>query len=97
MNAYADYLSQDFVDAKFTFEGGVLSGLEENRPRWKRGIDAVDSALGEMLGKLYVERYFQEEAKARMDELIENLRGAFNEGIDDLDWMTAQTKLEAAG
>tara|TARA_R110002110_G_scaffold414951_1_gene646748 strand:- start:37462 stop:39531 length:2070 start_codon:yes stop_codon:yes gene_type:complete len=95
VNAYADYLSQDFVDAKFTFEGGVLSGLEENRPRWKRGIDAVDSALGEMLGKLYVERYFQEEAKARMDELIENLRGAFNEGIDDLDWMTAQTKLEA--
>lgn len=95
LDAYADYLSQDFIDAKFAFEGSVLSGLEENRPRWKRGVDIVDSALGEMVGKLYVERYFQEAAKLRMDELITNLREAFHQGIDELDWMTDATKVEA--
>ncbi len=95
INAYASFLSQDFVDAKFAFEGGVLSGLEENRPRWKRGVDAVDSALGEIVGKLYVDRHFQEESKQRMDELIENLRDAFRLGIDELEWMTAATRAEA--
>ncbi len=95
VDAYADFLSQDFIDAKFAFEGGVLSGLEENRPRWKRGVDIVDSALGEMVGRLYVERYFQEDAKQRMDELISNLREAFHLGIDELDWMTDATKVEA--
>lgn len=95
VNAYASFLSQEFVDAEFEFEGGVLSGLEENRPRWKRGVDAVDGALGEMVGKLYVDRYFQDAAKQRMDELIENLRGAFRVGIDELEWMTDATKVEA--
>ncbi len=95
LNAYASFLSQDFVDAEFEFEGGVLSGLEANRPRWKRGVDAVDGALGEMVGKLYVERYFQDAAKQRMDELIENLRTAFRLGIDELEWMTDATKAEA--
>jgi len=95
VNAFASYLSQDFIDAKFAFEGGVLSGLEENRPRWKRGVDAVDSALSEIVGKLYVERYFKEEAKERMDVLIENLRDGFRVGIDKLEWMTETTKAEA--
>jgi len=95
VNAFASYLSQDFIDAKFVFEGGVLSGLEENRPRWKRGVDAVDSALSEIVGKLYVERYFKEEAKERMDVLIENLRDGFRVGIDELEWMTETTKAEA--
>lgn len=95
VNAFASYLSQDFIDAKFAFEGGVLSGLEENRPRWKRGVDAVDSALSEIVGKLYVERYFKEEAKERMDVLIENLRDGFRVGIDELEWMTETTKAEA--
>jgi len=95
VNAFASYLSQDFIDAKFAFEGGVLSGLEENRPRWKRGVDAVDSALSEIVGKLYVERYFKEEAKERIDVLIENLRDGFRVGIDELEWMTETTKAEA--
>jgi putative endopeptidase len=95
VNAFAEYLSQDFVDAKFAFEGGVINGLEENRPRWKRGVDTVDAALGEMVGKLYVERYFQEAAKQRMDGLINNLRLAFQQGIDELDWMTDVTKQHA--
>ena len=95
IHAYTAFLSQDFVDAAFAFEGGVLNGLEENRPRWKRGVDAVDSALGEIVGKLYVERYFQEEAKVRMDVLIENLRNGFRVGIEELEWMTDTTKSEA--
>lgn len=95
VDAYAPYLSPAFVDAQFDFEGRVLNGLTELEPRWKRGVNTVDSALGEVVGKLYVEHYFQEEAKARMDELIENLRGAFRSGIDDLEWMTPQTKVAA--
>src|SRR5690606_17821636 len=77
VDAYAAYLSQPFVDAQFNFEGRVLGGLETLEPRWKRGVGAVDSALGEVVGKLYVERHFREESKARMDQLIENLRDAF--------------------
>lgn len=95
VDAYAPYLSPEFVDAQFDFEGRVLNGLIELEPRWKRGVNSVDSALGEVVGKLYVENYFQEEAKARMDELIENLRGAFRSGIDELEWMTAETRVAA--
>ncbi len=95
LNAYASFLSNDFVMAKFDFEGGVLSGLEEIRPRWKRGVEVVDRGLGEVVGKLYVENHFQEEAKLRMDNLIENLREAFQIGIEELEWMTEPTKQEA--
>jgi predicted metalloendopeptidase len=95
VDALAGYLSEDFVQAQFAFEGQTLGGLEEMRPRWKRGVDTVDGALGEVVGRLYVERHFQEEAKVRMDELVENLRGAFRTGIDELPWMTAVTKQQA--
>ena len=95
VDAFAPYLSEDFVQAQFDFEGRVLGGQEAIEPRWKRGVGAVDGALGEVVGKLYVEKYFQETAKARMDELVENLRGAFQSGIDELAWMTPATKVEA--
>jgi len=95
VDSLAAYLSQDFVDAQFAFEGKALGGLEENRPRWKRGVDAVDAALGEVVGKLYVERHFQDAAKVRMDQLVENLREAFRAGIDELPWMTPATKEQA--
>ena len=95
VDAFAAYLSDDFVQAQFDFEGKALNGQEEMRPRWKRGVSVVDGALGEVVGKLYVEQYFQEEAKARMDQLVENLRQAFAVGIDELEWMTAATKEEA--
>ena len=95
VDAYASYLSEDFVQAHFDFHGQVLSGLEEMRPRWKRGVEAVDGALGEVLGRLYVERHFQEESKQRMDELVDNLLAAFEQGIEELEWMTEETKAEA--
>lgn len=95
VDSLAGYLSEDFVQAKFEFDGRALSGLEEIRPRWKRGVDTVDSALGEVVGRLYVESHFQDEAKARMDELVENLREAFRVGINELEWMTDATKAQA--
>jgi predicted metalloendopeptidase len=72
-----------------------LSGLQEQRPRWKRGVSEVEGALGEAVGKLYVERHFKPEAKARMDALVKNLLAAFRAGIDDLEWMSPATKAEA--
>jgi putative endopeptidase len=95
VDAFAAYLSADFVQAQFDFEGRVLSGQQELEPRWKRGVAAVDRALGEVVGRLYVERHFQDDAKQRMDQLIENLRAAFRVGIDELEWMTPATKARA--
>ncbi|MEZ5293211.1 MAG: M13 family metallopeptidase [Vicinamibacterales bacterium] len=92
---YADELPAAFGEAQFEFRGKVLQGLEEMRARDKRGIDEVEGALGEPLGKLYVERYFKPEAKARMDALVKNLLAAFGKGIDELEWMGPETKAEA--
>lgn len=95
VDAFAFYMSDAFVQAQFDFEGRVLGGQTEMEPRWKRGVGAVDSALGEVVGKLYVQNYFQEASKQRMDQLIENLRAAFKTGIDELEWMTPATKVQA--
>lgn len=95
VDAFAGYLSDAFVQAQFDFEGRVLGGQSELEPRWKRGVGAIDSALGEVVGKLYVEQHFQEASKQRMDQLIENLRAAFKSGIDELEWMTPATKTAA--
>ncbi|MEY4640255.1 MAG: Neutral endopeptidase [Pseudomonadota bacterium] len=95
VDAYAAYLSPAFVQAQFDFEGRVLNGQQEMEPRWKRGVGVVDAALGEVVGRLYVEQHFRDEAKQRMDRMIENLREAFRTGIDSLEWMTPETKLQA--
>ena len=76
-------------------EAGKSGGTPEQRPRWKRAVQAIDGNLGEMLGKLYVERHFPALAKARMDQLVANLRLAYKDGIDLLDWMSPETKAEA--
>lgn len=95
LDAYADELSRPFVEAKFAFRGKTLSGQEQNRPRWKRGVDAVEGALGEAAGRIYVERNFRPASKARMQELVGNLRVAFREGIEDLEWMSPETRAQA--
>ena len=74
MNGFAPYLSKPLVDAEFGFYGKTLRGVTENEPRWKRAVNTINGNLGEMLGKLYVERHFTPEAKARMEQLVENLR-----------------------
>jgi putative endopeptidase len=95
LNEYAPLLSSPFEQAEFVFNGKTLQGLQENRPRWKRGVETVDGALGEVLGKLYVERHFSPESKARMQELVKNLRVTFEQGIDQLEWMSPATKAQA--
>ncbi|WP_432380980.1 M13 family metallopeptidase [Duganella sp. P38] len=95
LHANAPYLSRDFVQENFAFYGKVLSGADEQQPRWKRGVNATDGALGEALGKLYVEQHFPAERKARMEALVKNLLAAFKESIDTLDWMSPATKQQA--
>jgi putative endopeptidase len=95
IRGFAPYLSKAFVDARFEFYGKTLNGTPEQRPRWKRGVATVDGSLGELLGKLYVARHFPPAAKARMEQLVENLRRAYKDGIDSLEWMDAATKKEA--
>ncbi len=95
LNGFAPYLSKPFVDAEFGFYGQALRGVKENQPRWKRAVNTINGNLGEMLGKLYVERHFTPRAKARMEQLVENLRKAFREGIDGLEWMGPETKKQA--
>jgi putative endopeptidase len=95
LDGAAPVLSSAFEQAHFAFRGKTLQGLEENRPRWKRAVAAVDSSLGEVLGRLYVERHFSPASKARMQELVANLRAAFAQGIDQLEWMSPETKAQA--
>ncbi len=95
LNGFAPYLNKSMVDAEFGFYGQTLRGVKENEPRWKRAVKTINGNLGEMLGKLYVERHFKPEAKARMEQLVANLHLAFKEGIDKLEWMTPETKQQA--
>ena len=95
LTTYADELPEAFGVAQFEFRGKTLSGQQEMRARPKRGVDEVEGALGEALGKLYVERHFKPEAKARMDQLVKNLLAAFKQGIDELEWMEPDTKAQA--
>ena len=89
------YLSNDFVTARFEFRGRDLAGQQEMRPRWKRGVTAVDDAMGDLLGQRYVQRYFPPDAKKRIDALIGKLIDAYRSSIDGLDWMSEATKAEA--
>jgi predicted metalloendopeptidase len=91
----AQELSDDFVNEDFNFNGRVLRGTKEIKPRWKRVVNATDHALGEALGKLYVAEYFPPEAKARALEMINNLKEALADRIKNLGWMDEPTKQEA--
>lgn len=95
IDAAAPYLSDDFVNARFDFYGKVLSGREQNSPRWKRAVGAVESMLGEAVGQMYVEKYFPAESKERMVKLVQNLQTALGERIDAQEWMSDSTKLAA--
>ncbi|MGH8174577.1 MAG: M13 family metallopeptidase [Rhodanobacteraceae bacterium] len=94
---FAPNLSKAYVDSNFAFYGTELRGVPENQPRWKRGVATVEAAMGDALGKLYVGRHFPASSKQRADELVKNLLAAFKEGINTLEWMSADTKKEAQG
>ncbi|HEX9171788.1 MAG TPA: M13-type metalloendopeptidase [Telluria sp.] len=95
IGAYSSYLSKAFVDQRFAFYGTVLSGAPQNEPRWKRGVGVVENALGESVGKLYVQQNFPAERKVRMEAMVKNLLAAYKQSIDTLDWMSPATKKEA--
>lgn len=95
VSARASYLPEAFVNENFAFYGTVLSGTPQLKDRWKRGVALVNGALGEAVGELYVQEYFPPVAKARMDELVDNLLGAYRDSIETLDWMTEDTRAEA--
>ena len=95
INGDAGNLSKAFVDANFDFYGKTLNGVQEQRTREKRAAKLADINLGFLVGKKYVDKYFKPEAKARMDQLIENLRIAFGQSINELTWMSTATKKQA--
>ncbi len=95
VRANSQLLASSFDQASFEFYGKTLSGLEAQREREKRAVAALEESLGFMLGKMYVERHFKPEAKERMDEMIQNMRVAFKEAIDGLEWMSPETKKAA--
>nr|WP_239579639.1 M13-type metalloendopeptidase [Microlunatus panaciterrae] len=95
ISSMSPYLSSAFVAERFHFYGTVLSGTPVLKERWKRGVELVEGALGEAVGRIYVERHFSPVAKERMDELVANLIEAYRRSINDLDWMTDETKTRA--
>ena len=95
LDEYAPYLGKAFVDAEFAFRGATLNGRKANPPRWERAVDALNESMGHVVGEAYVDRHFPPESRARMARLIENLRAALGEAIDQSDWMSPPTKLEA--
>lgn len=92
INMAADYIDDDSRAIAFAFWGGVMSGKQEDRPRWKRAVSSVEDGLGEALGQLYVAKHFPPAAKERMVQLVKNLQVALGQRIDEQDWMSDETK-----
>jgi len=95
LDAASGMLGDEVYEEVFDFEGRILTGAKEPRPRWKRSVSTVNSVLGEAVGQLYVEKYFPPANKARMEELIKNLQIALGERIDAQEWMSESTKKAA--
>lgn len=95
LRSAAPYLPDEFVQTNFDFYGRTLNGTPELRERWKRGVALVEGAIGEAVGRVYVERHFPPESKAMMDDLVANLLQAYRVSIEALDWMTEETKQRA--
>lgn len=95
IDGFAPALGERFDQLHFDFHKRTLTGVAEQSPRWKRGIEVLNGAVGELVGKIYVREYFSPAAKERMQQLVENLKKAFAQRIDQLDWMSQGTKLQA--
>jgi putative endopeptidase len=95
LDTHADTLPKAFRDARFAYQGTALKGTTEEKPRWQQGIDQVNGALGEALGRVYVAEHFPPEAKQRMVSLVKNLLGSFGDSLDGLAWMSPETKASA--
>lgn len=95
INAASKYLDDKFVNANFDFYGKEMSGSKVIQPRWKRTVNTINDALGEEVGQLYVEKYFPPKAKERMLDLVKNLKESLSERINNLEWMSKETKAKA--
>jgi putative endopeptidase len=95
VRTYAAYLSRPFVNANFEFYNKTIRGAKQMKPRWKRVLDAEEGAMGEALGQLFAKEYFNETAKKRYEDMVENVRDAYAERIKNLDWMSDSTKEKA--
>jgi putative endopeptidase len=95
LSRFAPVLGDDYFNLSFDFFRKGLSGVSEPRPQWKRAVESINGNMGELLGQLYVERHFQQESKARMDTMIQNLIKAYEVSIAGLDWMSEETKQQA--
>src|SRR3569623_1169491 len=91
----APLLSKRFVDAHFDFHGKFLNGQPEQRPRWKRGVAFAEGAMGEAIGRDYVALYYPPESRAIMDRMVSDLRVALKHRIENLQWMSPETKTQA--
>ena len=89
------YLSSAFVQAQFDFYNKLIRGAEQMRPRWKRALNAEEQAMGEALGQLFAKEYFNEKAKKRYEDMVENVRDAYKKRMEKLDWMTDSTRQKA--
>jgi putative endopeptidase len=95
ITSFSDQLSDEVAQVNFDFFGTALSGQKKMKPRWKRAISEVDQMMGEALGQLFVAKYFPEESKKKVDEMVNNLIAAYRERINGLNWMSAETKEKA--
>jgi putative endopeptidase len=95
IEAAAGFLPKELADERFAFFGKALTGAQQQRPRWQRGVIVVNGFLGDEVGKIYAQRYFPPESKARAEAMVANLIAAFHKRIDALDWMDPKTKAEA--
>ncbi|WP_193164932.1 M13 family metallopeptidase [Microbulbifer hainanensis] len=95
LTSLAPYMNSDVAQARFDFYGTAIQGVTEMEPRWKRGVQFVNGAVGELVGQRYVEKNFPPEAKARMLELVNNLKAAYRESIESISWMSDETKQKA--
>ncbi len=95
LHSSAPYLQRAVADENFAFFGKVLSGQQRQEPRWKRAAHVIDGSIGEALGELYVRKYFPPEAKARMNELVDNLKAVFRDHLEKVSWMGEATRVKA--
>lgn len=92
VRANANYLNNAFAENHFNFYGKTIRGAEQQRPRWKRVLDAEGNAMGEAVGKQFAKEYFNEKAKRRYEDMVENVRDAYKARMEKLDWMSDSTK-----
>ncbi|MFN8279967.1 MAG: M13 family metallopeptidase [Saprospiraceae bacterium] len=95
IHTYASSLSAEIDKTKFNFYNRLIQGAEQQKPRWKRSLEATDDKLGELLGQEFVRNYFNDKAKKRYSELVETIRQVFREHLENLDWMSEETKKKA--